>query len=216
MPEVKICGVRDAPAMDAVAEAGADWAGFVLFPPSPRFLTAPDAARLIARHPHGPRPVALLVAPTDEDIAAALAAAPFAVLQVYASADRAADIQARFGVPVWLAAGVAAASDLPAAAQGVTRLLLDHKPPPAAPLPGGNAASFDWTLLAGWRPPAPWVLAGGLTPANVAEAIRHTSAPAVDVSSGVERVRGVKDPALIAAFVAAARARASRDAPVPA
>ena len=87
----------------------------------------------------------------------------------------------------------------------VSRLLLDHKPPAGAPVPGGNARTFDWSVLRGWRSPVPWVLAGGLTPANVADAIRQTGAPAVDVSSGVERTRGVKDPALIRAFVQAVR-----------
>ena len=187
------------------AAAGADWAGFVFFPPSPRHVTPGEAAALVGRHPGGPRPVALLVEPADADVAAVLAAVPFAALQVHAPAERAAAIQSRFGVPVWQAVGVAAAVDLPAQAPGVTRLLLDRKAPPDAALPGGNAASFAWSVLRGWTAPAPWVLAGGLTPDTVAGAIRQTGAGAVDVSSGVERCRGIKDPALIAAFVAAAR-----------
>ena len=205
MVEVKICGINDAAAMDAAAAAGADWVGFVFFPPSPRHVTPEQAATLASRHSAVPRPVALLVDPTDADVASVLAALPMATLQVHASADRAAAIQSRFGVPVWHALGVAAAVDLPVDAPGVTRLLLDHKAPPGAALPGGNARPFDWSVLRGWHAPAPWLLAGGLTPETVAGAIRQTGAAAVDVSSGVERARGIKDPALIGAFIAAAR-----------
>jgi phosphoribosylanthranilate isomerase len=205
MTEVKICGLKDAAAVDAVAEAGAEWMGFVFFPPSPRALSPAAAAPLARRHPNGPRPVGLFVDPTDDEVAATLDAVPLAVLQVYASAGRAAALQARFGVPVWHAVGVATAADLPTAAPGITRLLLDRKPDPADTRPGGNAAAFDWSVLRGWRAPAPWVLAGGLTPDTVAAAIRQTGAPAVDVSSGVERARGVKDLGLIAAFVRAVR-----------
>lgn len=209
MVEVKICGVKDAAAMHAVADAGADWVGFVFFAPSPRYVSLAEAAALAALRPGGPKPVALMVEPTDGDVAAALAAVPFAALQVHAGAARAAEIQARFRVPVWHAVGVARAADLPAstpgACPGVSRLLLDHKAPADAALPGGNAQAFDWSVLRGWDAPVPWVLAGGLTPETVADAIRRTGAVAVDVSSGVESARGVKAPALIAAFVRAAR-----------
>jgi phosphoribosylanthranilate isomerase len=107
---------------------------------------------------------------------------------------------------VWHPVGIATAANLPSSSSGADALLLEAKPPPDATRPGGNAARFDWSLLRGWNPPAPWILAGGLTPANVAEAIRVTGATAVDVSSGVENMRGVKDPALIRAFIANARA----------
>lgn len=191
--------------MDAAAESGADWVGFVFFPPSPRAVTPVEAAALAARHASGPRPVGLFVNPDDDQVARALEAVPLAALQVHADAGRAAALQARFGVPVWRVVGVVDAADLPATAHGVSRLLLDRKAAPDAALPGGNAQVFDWSVLRGWHAPVPWVLAGGLTPDNVADAIRQTGAAAVDVSSGVERVRGVKDPALIAAFVAAVR-----------
>ena len=204
--EVKICGVRDPEAMDAVAEALAEWVGFVFFPPSPRAIEPAAAAALAARHPGGPRAVGLFVDPEDTDIATVLDALPLAALQVHASAERAAAVQARFGLPVWHAVGIATAADLPSAAPGVRRLLLDHKAPPGATLPGGNATAFDWSVLRNWAAPVPWVLAGGLTPHTVTEAIGLTGAPAVDVSSGVERSRGIKDPALIRAFVAAAKA----------
>ena len=205
MTEIKICGVREAAAMDAVAEAGAEWVGFNFFPPSPRYVSFPGAAALAARHPGGPRPVGLFVDPTDEEIAEALRRVTLAALQIHASAERAAGVQARFGVPVWHAVGVGTSADLPATASGIARLLLDHKAPPGASLPGGNAQSFDWSLLRGWTAPAPWMLAGGLTPGTVGDAIRQTGAPGVDASSGLERTRGVKDPALIRAFVDAVR-----------
>ena len=205
MTEVKICGVRDAAIADAVAEAGAEWIGFVFFPASPRAVSVAEAAALAARHPRGPRPVGLFVDPEDDALAAVLDAVPLAALQLHATVERAAAIQARFGVPVWHAIGVAGAADLPGSANGVTRLLLDRKPAPGDVLPGGNAQVFDWSVLRGWRAPAPWVLAGGLTPGNVTAAIRQTGARAVDVSSGVERARGVKHAGLVALFVQAVR-----------
>ncbi len=201
---VKICGINDPAACDAAVEAGADWIGFVFFPPSPRYVTPAQAADLAARHPDGPPRVGLFVDPAPEAIAEALAAVRLDVLQLYGRVDLPA-LRARFGVAVWRAMGIASAADLPTGAGGADALVLEAKPPPDATRPGGNAARFDWSLLRGWQAPAPWVLAGGLTPDNVAEAIRVTGAPAVDVSSGVERARGVKDPALIRAFIAGAR-----------
>jgi phosphoribosylanthranilate isomerase len=204
---VKICGINSEAAADAAVAAGADWLGFVLFPPSPRHVTLERAASLAARHRDGPARVALLVAPSDDDIAAATALLRPDVLQLHhVDHDRAAGVQARFGVPVWRAVGIATAADLPTTAVGIDGVLLDAKPASDAALPGGNAAAFDWSVLRGWRAPAPWLLAGGLTPENVAAALRASGAAAVDVSSGVESRRGVKDPQRIAAFVAAAKA----------
>jgi phosphoribosylanthranilate isomerase len=218
---VKICGVNDRAAMDAAVAAGADMVGFVFHPPSPRAVSPADAAALSARHRGGPLRVGLFVDAPDEAIAAALAAVPLDLLQLHGAEDaaRCAALRQRFGVPVMRALGIAAAADLAALgtfAPAVDRFLLDGKPPPGAALPGGNALAFDWTLLAGRRIPRPWLLAGGLTPATVATAIRVSGAGGVDVSSGVERARGVKDPALIAAFVAAARGAAVPLAPAPA
>ena len=136
-------------------------------------------------------------------------------LQLYGHGDIAA-LRTHFGLPVWRPCGVASASDLPVSAHGADRLLLEAKAPPDATRPGGNAFSFDWSLLSGWHAPAPWILAGGLTVDNVAEAIHVTGAEAVDVSSGVESQRGVKDPGLIRAFVAAARAGIHFRAALPA
>jgi phosphoribosylanthranilate isomerase len=205
---VKICGINDAAAMEAAAAAGADLVGFVFFPPSPRALT-PAGAAAIARP--GPGKVGLFVDPEDGDIEAVLAALPLDVIQLHGEETpaRCAALRARFGLPVMKALGIAAREDLAvleAYAPAVDRFLLDAKAPPGAPLPGGNAAPFDWSVVAGAAIPRPWLLAGGLTPDNVAGAIRTAGAPGVDVSSGVEHARGVKDPARIAAFVAAARA----------
>jgi phosphoribosylanthranilate isomerase len=207
---VKICGVNDPAAMEAAVAAGADMVGFVFFPPSPRAVTPEGAAALSAGQPWGPLRVGLFVDPTDDEIAAVLAALPLDIIQLHGEETpaRAAEIRARFGRPVMKALGIASAADLDqvaAYALAVDRFLLDAKAPPGAPLPGGNAAPFDWTLTAGRSVPRPWLLAGGLTPGNVAEALAVSGAPGVDVSSGVERARGVKDPARIAAFVAAAR-----------
>lgn len=207
---VKICGIKDADAMRAAAEAGADLLGFVFFPPSPRAVTPAEAAALSATVTGGPLRVGLFVDATDVALAATLAAIPLDILQLHGeeTPERCAAIRARFGRPVMKALGIATPADLDALAAyapAVDRFLLDAKAPPGAPLPGGNAAPFDWTLTAGRAIPRPWLLAGGLTPQNVAEAIRVAGAPGVDVSSGVEKARGVKDPGLIAAFVAAAR-----------
>lgn len=202
---VKICGLVTSEAVDAAVAGGADWIGLNFFPPSPRCVSPNRAADLAARAGAAGK-VGLFVNPTDDEIAAVLAAVPLDILQVYDTPVRAAAIRARFARPVWLSVGVATRDDLPARPQGVDGLLVEAKPPPGASRPGGNAASFDWSLLSGWQASLPWILAGGLHPGNVAEAIRATGATAVDVSSGVERSPGVKDVALIAAFLRAARA----------
>lgn len=137
-------------------------------------------------------------------IAEVLDAIPLDVLQVNGAVDPAA-LRARFGRTVWRAMGVASPSDLPRETGGADALLLDAKPPKDATRPGGNAAPFDWGIMRGWTAPGPWLLAGGLTVANVAAAVRVTGATAVDVSSGVESAPGVKDPELIRAFVAEVR-----------
>lgn len=206
MALAKICGINSPAAIDAAVSGGADFLGFVFFPPSPRSVTPEQAAALSARAPAagrtgGPKRVGLFVKPDEAEIEAALRVLPLDVLQLYVDAPRAAALRARFGVPVWHAVGITSGADLPDAADGVDGLLLDAKPPPDGPLPGGNARPFDWSVLHAWRAPALWVLAGGLSPDNVAEAVRVTGAPVVDVSSGVERTRGEKDPAMILAFL---------------
>lgn len=212
MTLVKICGINDAAGFDAVAEAGADMVGLVFYPPSPRAVTAAEAAALSERVSGGPMRVGLFVDPTDAELEAVLAVVPLGMIQLHGSESpaRCAAIRARYGLPVMKAVGVAEQRDLEGLAfytPTVDRFLLDAKPPVGAELPGGNAEPFDWSLTAGRTIPRPWLLAGGLSPETVAEAIRQSGATGVDVSSGVERARGVKDPARIAAFVAAVRAQ---------
>ena len=202
---VKICGINDAVAFDTAVEAGADWVGFVFFPPSPRAVTPTQAATLSGRTAGGPVRTGLFVDPTDDLIAAVLDTLPLQVLQVYGRDVDPVRLRDRFGLPVWLPVGVAVPADLPASSGGADALLLEAKPPPDATRPGGNAVSFDWAMLRGWTAPAPWILAGGLTVDNVATAITLTGATAVDVSSGVEQEKGRKDAALIRAFIAKAK-----------
>ncbi len=211
---VKICGLNSEAAFDAAVAAGADWVGFVFFPPSPRFVTPARAAALSARLPGGPPRVGLFVAPTETAIAEVLASVPLDILQVYGAVDLAA-LGARFGRTVWRAVGISAAADLPREMGGADALLLDAKPPQDATRPGGNALPFDWRIMRGWAAPGPWLLAGGLTVENVAEALRVTGAPAVDVSSGVESAPGVKEPELIRAFVAQVRRQDMGFSPSP-
>jgi phosphoribosylanthranilate isomerase len=206
---VKICGLRSAADMQAVARAGAAYAGFVFFPKSPRHLTLEAARDAALAAPPGLAKVALTVDADDAALDAIVEAVPLDMLQLHGheTPDRVAAVRARYRLPVMKALGIADEGDLAAIAEHLAvadQLLIDAKPPRDAPLPGGNGLAFDWRLLAGRRWPKPWMLAGGLTAANVAEAVRLTGARQLDVSSGVESAPGVKDAALIAAFAAAA------------
>ncbi|MFM8615959.1 MAG: phosphoribosylanthranilate isomerase [Alphaproteobacteria bacterium] len=208
---IKICGIKDAAALDAARQGGADMVGFVFFPPSPRAVTAIQAGELARSYADGPKRVGLFVDPDDAMLAAILAEVPLDSLQLQGEETpaRAGEIRARFGKPVMKALGIGSKADLarlPDYADQVDYFLLDAPPPAGSALPGGNAQAFDWALMKNETLPRPWLLAGGLTPANVAEAIAASGAPGVDVSSGVERARGVKDPVAIAAFIAAAKA----------
>jgi phosphoribosylanthranilate isomerase len=205
MVRVKICGINDSAAIDAAVEAGADWIGFNFFPPSPRFVTPARARELSARHAAGPIRVGLFVDPNHDAIAEALAEVRLDILQLYGASSDFHDLRARFGCQIWRAVGVADQTDLPTRMDGADGLLVEAKAPPHATRPGGNAVSFDWSLTQSWRAPGPWILAGGLHPGNVSEAIRLSGATAVDVSSGVERASGMKSPDLIRAFIRAAR-----------
>ncbi len=208
---VKICGLRQAAHVQAAVEAGAAYVGFVFFPKSPRNVTPDEARALTADVPPGVAKVGLTVDMDDSALDALVAAVPLDMLQLHGreSPDRVSQVRARYGLPVIKAVGIADESDLPALedfARVADQLLVDAKPPRGAELPGGNAVAFDWRLIAGRRWPCPWMLAGGLTPANVAEAVRLTGARQVDVSSGVESAPGVKDADLIRAFLRAAMA----------
>lgn len=206
---VKICGLKSAVHVAAAVDAGAAYVGFVFFPRSPRHLDIPAAAALAAGVPPGVAKVALTVDATNAELDAITNAVPLDMLQLHGSESpaRVAEVRARFGLPVMKAIGVAEETDL-AAIQTYGRiadqLLIDAKPPKDAAHPGGNGLAFDWRLVARKYWPCPWVLAGGLNPENVTTAIRLTGAQQVDVSSGVETAPGVKDEALIRAFLAAA------------
>ncbi|MBE7620610.1 phosphoribosylanthranilate isomerase [Komagataeibacter sp. FXV2] len=201
---VKICGITEADALDTAIKAGARWVGFVFFGPSPRNITPDVAATLAARVPAGgPGRIGLFVKPTDAEIERVLDTVTLDGLQVYAPEARAMEIRARFGLPVWRAVGIATHADLPDST-GLDGLVIESRPPAGSTRPGGNARCLDWGLTEGWRAPVPWMLAGGLNPANVADAIRRSGARAVDVSSGVESAPGVKSPDLIRAFMTAA------------
>ncbi len=203
---VKICGVTEPVALDAAVQAGAAYVGFVFFQRSPRNIAPADAAALAAQVPAGVCKVALTVDADDAALDALTATVPLDMLQLHGgeSPERVAQVRARYGLPVMKAIGIADTPDLDAIdayAKVADQLLIDAKPPKQAPLPGGNGLSFDWRLLQGRRWPLPWMLAGGLTADTVAQAAHLTGARQVDVSSGVESSRGVKDPALIRDFI---------------
>ena len=207
---IKICGIKTPEALDAAILARADFAGFNFFPTSPRHLTLPDAAALAARAEGRITRVGVFVDAGDAAIAEAVAAASLDAIQLHGaeSPARAAQLKAQFGLPVWKALTVATKADVARAgtfAGAADLILFDAKTPKGSALPGGMGLSFDWSLVAGWKGPVAWGLAGGLTPENVAEAIRLTGAPLVDTSSGVESAPGVKDVDKIAAFCKAAR-----------
>lgn len=207
---IKICGLQDDQTIQAAAEAGARYIGLVFFEKSPRNVSIEQAARLAIDVPFGVAKVALTVNATDDFLDALTARVPLDMLQLHGAETpaRVAGLRARYGLPVMKAVGVAKPEDLAALAayEAVAdQILVDAKPAENAALPGGNGLAFDWNLLAGRTWQKPWMLAGGLIPENVATAIRLTGAEQVDVSSGVESSPGVKDAALIKAFIAAAQ-----------
>ena len=207
---VKICGLSTEETLDAALEAGADMVGLVFFPPSPRVVAPATAAGLAARARGRAEIVALTVDMDDAGLAEIMEVVRPDWLQLHGkeTPERVSAVRARFPARVMKAIHVSAAADLAAArayADAADRLLLDAKPPKGALLPGGNGAAFDWTILRSFRPAKPYLLSGGLTPETVSEAIAISRAPGVDISSGVEKAPGVKDPALIRAFVKAAR-----------
>ncbi|AUH63296.1 phosphoribosylanthranilate isomerase [Paracoccus zhejiangensis] len=209
MAQVKICGLSQPEHVAAAVEAGARYLGFVFFPKSPRAVSPDEAARLMADIPAGIARVGLFVDPDDALLTGTLAVAPLDMIQLHGkeSPARVAEIKALTGLPVMKALGVAGPGDLDALwdyGLVADMLLVDAKAPKDAVLPGGNGLAFDWRLLTGRKWLKPWLLAGGLTPANVAEAIRLTGASGVDVSSGVETAPGQKDSDLIRDFIAAA------------
>ena len=208
-PRIKICGVNSAQGLDAVIAARAEYCGFVFFAKSPRNLTLAEAQRLGARAAGHVTRVGLFVDADDATIADAVAAGALDAVQLHGeeAPERVAQVKAQTGLPVWKAVPIASASDVERAARyaGAADLVLFDAKTPKGTLPGGMGLSFDWSLVAGWKGPIPWGLAGGLSPENVAEAVRLTGTPLVDTSSGVESAPGVKDVDRIAAFAYAAR-----------
>jgi len=211
-PRVKICGINTKDALDAAVSAGAAYLGFVFFEKSPRHLQLDQAAELAIEVPVGVAKTALVVDATDAELDALMARVPLDMLQLHGreSTQRVAQLRTRYGLPVMKAIGVSSADDIGALdeySEVADQLLVDAKPPKGAPLPGGNGLAFDWSVLDGYAWKRPWMLAGGLTPENVAEAIRVTGAKQVDVSSGVETAPGQKDQNLIKQFIQAAHRR---------
>lgn len=207
----KICGVTEPASVAAVARHGASHIGFNFVPVSPRFITPERAAPLVRQARElGLVSVAVVADPDEALIEAVTGTAGVDLVQLHgAETPQQALALRQAGVRLIKALGVATRDDLSRAADfapACEMLLLDAKAPGGASMTGGHGLAFDWTVLSGFQAPLPWFLAGGLTPQTVAEAVRRTGAPGVDVSSGVESSRGVKDTALIAAFLDALRA----------
>ena len=204
----KICGLSTPDTLDAAIKHGASHVGFVFFAKSPRNLSPDHAAALAARVPRHVKSVGLFVDPNADDLDRVLSQVHLDILQLHGdeTPETVARLAKTHARDVWKAIPVRTAADRDAGARyaGAASLILyDAKPPVGGDLPGGNGLRFDWTLLSGHRHPLPWALSGGLDADNVAEAIRVTGAPLVDVSSGVESAPGVKDVAKIAAFLKA-------------
>jgi phosphoribosylanthranilate isomerase len=208
--EIKICGLMTPAAVDVAVDAGADLVGFVFFAPSPRHLDFETARALGSRVRGRARKVALSVDADDDLLAASIEALDPDMLQLHGKEppERVAAVRRRFGLPVMKALPIEERADLAPIrryADIADRLIFDARPPRAATRPGGLGRTFDWTLLSGIEPGVPFMLSGGLDAGNIAEALRLTRAGAVDVSSGVERAPGDKDPEKIRAFVRATR-----------
>ncbi|MEO8241500.1 MAG: phosphoribosylanthranilate isomerase [bacterium] len=205
---VKICGLRTVAEVQAVAAAGAAYFGLNFFPPSPRYVTLDLARTLALAAPVGLAKVALTVDADDAALDAITEAMPLDMLQLHGqeTPDRVAAVRARYGLPVMKVIGVRDEGDLAPLMEfslAADQIMIDAKAAKGAKLPGGNGLPFDWRLVAQRRWLRPWMLAGGLTPDNVAEAVRLTGARQVDLASGVESAPGVKDTAKITAFMAA-------------
>jgi phosphoribosylanthranilate isomerase len=207
---IKICGLKAPEALDTALAAGADMVGFVFFAPSPRNIGY-DAARALGERVRGrAQKVALFVDPSDQQLSASIEALEPDMLQLHGeeTPDRVTMVRERFGLPVMKALPIAQRSDLAAIKRYemvADRLIFDARAPREATRPGGLGQSFDWRLLENLDTRVPFMLSGGLDVSNVAQALRITGAPGVDVSSGVERSPGEKDPEKIRAFIAAAR-----------
>ena len=208
---VKICGLTDPADIPAAIVAGASYLGFNFFPKSPRYLDLEAAAFMATSVPVGVGKVGLTVDADDATLDLLTTTVPLDFLQLHGkeSPARVSEVKARYRLPVIKVVGISGPEDVTQIdfyGKVADQILVDAKPPKGADRPGGNAVAFDWKLIAGRRWPVPWMLAGGLNPDNVAEAIRLTGARQVDVASGVESAPGVKDADLMRAFIENARA----------
>lgn len=210
MTNIKICGIKTPEILSVAASAGARFAGFVFVPQSPRYIH-PEQARLLSRQlPTGLRSVGLFVDPSDEDLAHILGAVSLDFIQLHGNENpaRVQAIKSRFNIPVIKAFAISAADDLDQVAAYIPVIdwiLFDAKAPASSNIAGGNGVAFDWAILKDKNFAKPWMLSGGLTPENVADALSILSPDAVDVSSGVESSRGVKDAQKVRDFIAAAK-----------
>jgi len=209
--DVKICGLTSAEAIEAAAEAGAAYAGFVFFDPSPRNIRPREAPALVKHVPKGMKRVGVFVEPDDSLLERAIAAARLDIIQLHGDErpERLKSLKARLNVEIWKAIPVSTASDLERAKRyrdDANLILFDARTPKASRLPGGMGIAFDWKLLNRFNQKMPWALSGGLNVDNVAEALATTGASMLDVSSGVESEPGIKDPAKISAFMEAVKA----------
>ena len=208
-PLVKICGLNDAAAVDAAVAAGADYLGFILFPKSPRNVWPAEAGQLAARKGRA-KSVAVMVDPTEPELAGVLTEMKPDIIQLHGqeSPERCLDAKSYAMQGVWKALGVSEPADLNNAARYrslVDGFVFDAKPPKDADRPGGLGAAWDYSILKGFDPGGPWLLAGGLSVETVAGAVSRSGAPGVDVVSGTESAPGVKDPDKIRAFIAAVK-----------
>jgi phosphoribosylanthranilate isomerase len=208
--QIKICGLKTPEPLEVALESGADMVGFVFFPPSPRNLGLAAARQLSAQVNDRASKVALTVDANDDTLGGIVDALEPDWLQLHGgeTPERVAVVRSRFGLPVMKVLPVAQRSDLSPVreyAKVADRLMFDARPTPEATRPGGLGKSFDWTLLQGLDPTIGFMLSGGLDASNVAQAVAITNASGVDVSSGVERAPGEKDPMRIRAFIRAAR-----------
>lgn len=209
--DVKICGLTTVEGIEAAAGAGASHVGFVFFDPSPRNVRPREAPSLAKYVPKSVKRVGVFVEPEDSLLERAIAAARLDIVQLHGDErpERLKSIKARLNVEIWKAIPVSTASDLERAREYrdiADMILFDARTPKASRLPGGMGIAFDWKLLNRLTHKMPWVLSGGLSAENVAEAIAITGATMLDVSSGVESEPGTKDPAKISAFMEAVKA----------